>query len=191
MIPIDDTLVSFDILEKKFACDLDKCHGACCVEGDSGAPISKEEEAIIRDIYDKLQPRMKQGSALLVQRKGISFTDQEGELVTMIHENSGECVFAIQENGISKCLIETMHFEGEFEFRKPVSCHLYPIRIKQYPDFIAVNYDKWEICKPALIKGETSGIPLYKFAREALIRRFGEAWYAQLEVAAKDFIKDK
>lgn len=190
MIPIENTLVSFDLIEKQFSCDLACCKGACCVEGDSGAPISREEEARIQKIYPALENRMKSESALRVQRHGLSFVDREGELVTMIHENSGECVFAVQENGISKCLIEIMHFEGKYDFRKPVSCHLYPIRVKEYPDFTAVNYDAWDICKPGLVKGEKLGTPLYKFAGEALVRRFGEEWYAQLEVAAKDFLKE-
>lgn len=188
MIPIDNTLVSFDVIEKKFFCDLENCKGSCCVKGDSGAPVSDDEEKELKTIFTTLKPHMKEESIKRVEEKGISFVDQENELVTMIHENSGECVFAIQENGISKCVIEKLYFEGEIRFRKPVSCHLYPVRVKEYPGFTAVNYDEWDICKPALINGEQQRVPLYKFVKEALIRKFGDHWYNQLEVAAKEFV---
>lgn len=189
MIPINDTLVSFDLIEKKFVCDIRKCKGECCVQGDSGAPVTKEEESQIKEIYPLLAPEMKDESVLRVKEKGISFTDQENELVTMIHENSGECVFVIKENGVSKCLIEKLYFEGKIAFRKPVSCHLYPVRVKEYPDFTAVNYDYWDICESGLIRGKKEGVPLFVFLKEALVRRFGEDWYEQLKVAYDEFGK--
>ena len=188
MIYIDDTLVSLDVFEKKFICDLSQCKGICCVEGDSGAPVTEEEEAWIKEIYPKLKERMKPESIKRVEEKGISFEDVEGEQVTMIHENSGECVFAINEGDLTVCAIERMWEDGETAFRKPVSCHLYPIRVKEYPLFTAVNYDQWDICDCALRKGEIEGVPLYKFVKEPLIRKFGEEWYAKLEIAANDLV---
>lgn len=190
MVSIGDALVSFDVFQKRFCCDLNKCHGVCCVEGDSGAPITEEENKIIKELYPRLKNRMKAESVLRVEEKGLSFVDQEDELVTMIHENSGECVFAIQEGEMTVCAIEKMWEDGETSFRKPISCHLYPIRLTEYPDFIAVNYDVWDICKCAIKKGEKEDVPVYKFLKDALIRRFGEDWYAQLEIAAKDMIFD-
>lgn len=188
MVSIDNTLISLDVFEKKFICDLSKCKGACCVEGDSGAPLTDEEDEIIHDIFPQIKEIMKPESIERGEIEGLSFIDQEGELVTMIHENSGECIFAIQDDDITFCAIEKLWLEGKVPFRKPVSCHLYPIRIKEYPDFIAVNYDEWDICDAGLLKGEAAGVPLYKFLKEPLIRRFGEFWYAQLEIAAKDLV---
>jgi hypothetical protein len=188
MIYIDDKLVSLDVFEKKFVCNLTHCKGACGVQGDSGAPLTDEENDIIQDIYPQIKPFMKPESILRVEEKGLSFIDQEGELVTMIHENSGECVFVVEDNGINVCAIEKLWEAGEIQFRKPVSCHLYPIRVKEYPLFTAVNYDEWDICQGALIQGEKLGVPVYVFLKDALIRRFGKDWYAQLEVAAKDLV---
>ncbi len=190
MISIGDTLVSLDVFEKQFICDLGKCKGVCCVEGDSGAPLSEEENKIIHDIFPEVKKIMKPESIERGEKEGLSFVDQEEELVTMIHENSGECIFTIQENGISFCAIEKLWAEGKVPFRKPVSCHLYPIRVKEYPMFTAVNFDEWDICNAARVKGEQSGLPVYKFLKDALIRRFGEDWYAQLEIAANDLVLD-
>ncbi len=190
MISIGDALVSLDVFEKKFICDISKCKGACCVEGDSGAPVTEEENKIIHEVFPKVKGLMKPESIERGETKGLSFVDQEDELVTMIHENSGECVFAIQENGFTVCTIEKLWEAGEISFRKPVSCHLYPIRVKEYPIFTAVNYDEWDICEVGLIKGEAAGLPLYRFLKDALIRRFGSDWYAQLEIAAKNLVND-
>ncbi|MFO7791133.1 MAG: DUF3109 family protein [Bacteroidales bacterium] len=186
MISIENTLVSLDVIETEFVCNVSKCKGACCVEGDSGPPLTESENEKIREIFPAIKQKMKPKSVIRAQHHGISYLDQENERVAMIHENSGECIFAVQENGITKCIIENLYFDGKLDFRKPLSCHLYPIRIKSYHDFIAVNYDRWQICNPGLEQGKKQGVPLYKFAKEPLIRRFSTDWYAQLEVAAMD-----
>ncbi|MEA3447463.1 MAG: DUF3109 family protein [Bacteroidota bacterium] len=187
MISIENTLVSLDVIETEFACNISKCKGACCVQGNSGPPITQEEKNTLVHLFPKLKPYMKPESVKRAKQNGLSFIDQENEMVAMIHENSGECIFAIQKDGITKCVLEDLYLKGKIDFRKPVSCHLYPVRVKTYPDFIAVNYDKWDICNPALQRGEKLKMPLYKFVKDPLIRRFGKDWYAQLEIAAEDF----
>ncbi|MDA3820612.1 MAG: DUF3109 family protein [Candidatus Delongbacteria bacterium] len=187
MIPIKNTLVSRNLVDVFFACDMAECKGACCVQGDSGPPITQEEKNTLINLFPKLKPYMKPESVKRAVKHGLSFVDQENEMVAMIHENSGECIFAIQKDGITKCVIEGLYLKGKIDFRKPVSCHLYPVRVKTYPDFTAVNIDSWDICKPALQCGEKLRMPLYKFVKDALIRRFGKEWYAQLEIAAEDF----
>ncbi|MGC9330409.1 MAG: DUF3109 family protein [Bacteroidales bacterium] len=191
MISIENTLVSLDVIETEFACNVNKCKGECCVQGDSGPPITQKEEQILKKLFPQLKKRMKPESVKRAKLHGLSFVDQENELVVMIHQNSGECIFAIQKKGITKCVIEDLYLKGKINFRKPASCHLYPVRIKTYPDFIAVNYDSWDICKPALQRGNKLRMPLYKFVKEALIQQFGTAWYAQLEIAAEDFLQQK
>ncbi len=189
MIPIKNTLVSRDLIDVLFSCNLSECKGACCVQGDSGPPISQKEHRTLKTLFPKIKPYMKPKSVERAERSGLSFVDQENELVIMIHENSGECIFATQKHGITKCVIEELYFDKQINFRKPVSCHLYPVRVKTYPDFTAVNYDSWDICRPAVQAGEKLQMPLYKFVKEALIRRFGKEWYAELEleIAAEYF----
>ncbi|MFW5805326.1 MAG: DUF3109 family protein [Bacteroidales bacterium] len=187
MIPIKNTLVSRDLIDVLFSCNLSECKGACCVQGDSGPPITQREHRMLKTLFPILKPYMKPESVERADRCGLSFVDQEDELVAMIHENSGECIFAVQEHGITKCVIEELYNDKQIDTQKPVSCHLYPVRVKIYPDFTAVNYDAWDICRPALQQGKSQNLPLYKFVKEALIRRFGTEWYAELEIAAEDF----
>ncbi|MFC0876872.1 DUF3109 family protein [Saccharicrinis sp. FJH2] len=191
MLQIGDTLISLDLFEKRFICDLPACHGSCCVEGDSGAPLTQEEKQIIEDllpdIWDDLSPEAQK----LIKKQGVSYVDGDGDLVTSIIKGK-ECVFTyFDENGTCKCAIEKAYNEGKSDFKKPVSCHLYPVRVKKYPTFQAVNYDKWEICKPALDLGEKLGVPIYKFVKDALIRKFGEDWYNELNIAAVELAKQK
>jgi len=189
MIQIGDKIISLDIFEKKFVCDLNACKGACCVEGDSGAPINKKEEKILYNIYEKVKPYMIDEGILAVESKGVAVYDSEGELTTTLVENQ-ECAFVNYENGIAKCTIEKAYNEGKIDFKKPISCHLFPIRIKEYNDFDAVNYEEIKICKPACDCGSKLQVPVYVFLKEPLIRKYGEDWYKEL-LAASILLENK
>ncbi len=185
MIQIERALISFDIFEKKFCCDLDRCKGACCIEGDSGAPLEERELEEIERNYSNIRIYMKPEGIRAVEEQGFGGIDIEGDLVTTLI-SGGECAYAIDQDGICWCAIEKAWSEGKSNFRKPISCHLYPIRITRYPDYDAVNYNKWKICSCARVKGEQENIPLYRFLREALIAKYGSEWYEQLEYAAHE-----
>lgn len=179
MLQIEDTIVSFDLLEENFVCDLIKCKGECCVEGDAGAPLEAEEMEKIRSILPLVWDKLSVQAQNLIEKQGISYIDEDGEPVTSII-NGRECVFTyFDEQGICKCALEN-HY-------KPISCHLYPVRLQKYNDFTAVNYHRWSICSCAREKGNAFGIPVYQFLKAPLIRKFGVAWYDQLEYAAKEY----
>lgn len=185
MIQIEDALVSFDIFEEKFCCDLAQCKGVCCVEGDSGAPLEEDEPEKIEANYGSVKSYMKAEGIVAVEEQGYAVIDRDGDLVTpLIHDR--ECAYAIEENGVCWCAIEKAWTEGKSSFRKPISCHLYPIRISKYEGFEALNYNRWDICACARKKGREKGIPLYRFLKEALILRYGREWYEQLEYAARE-----
>jgi len=179
MIEIDDKIISNDVLGKKFVCDLAKCKGACCVEGDAGAPLLDEEQALLQKIYEKVKPYMRKEGVDVVEKEGVAVIDSDGELTTNLVNNK-ECSFVIYEKGIAKCSIEKAHNDGVINFRKPISCHLFPIRIKEYRDFEAINYEKIKICKPACECGSKLKIPLFVFLKKPLIRKYGETWYEEL-----------
>jgi hypothetical protein len=190
MLQIENTLVSLDLIEKKFCCHLKKCMGVCCVKGDSGAPLNDEEVKLLPGIIDKIKPFLRPEGIEAIEKQGTHITDSEDEPVTPL-VNGEECAYAIFEKGIAKCGIEKAYVAGEVQFRKPVSCHLYPVRVRKYESFLAVNYDKWEICNPARKYGEKVGTPVYEFVKDALIRRFGVEWYNQLQLAAQKISEDK
>lgn len=179
MIQVKDKIISMDIFEKQFVCDLNACKGACCVEGDSGAPLLKEEENILAEIYEKVKPYMSKEGISEIENQGVSVYDLEGELTTPLINNR-ECAFVVDENGISKCAIEKAYTDEKTDFKKPISCHLFPIRIKEYRDFDAVNYEEIKICKPACECGSKLEVPIYAFLKEPLIRKYGELWYEEL-----------
>lgn len=184
MIQIQNALISDDIFEEQFICDLCKCKGQCCVEGESGAPITQEEfeqiSGILQEIRDDLSPKALE----LIDRQGIAYTDTDGELVTSIIDGK-ECVFArFDDDGVCKCAIDSAFREGRISIQKPISCHLYPIRLHEYAEFTAVNYHRWSVCRPAMKLGRKEGVPLYRFLKEPLIRRFGEEWYREVCEAA-------
>ena len=171
MIQIDNTLVSLDVLERQFLCDLSHCKGICCVEGDSGAPLLEEEvgelEKALPAIWDDLAPKAQE----IIKKQGVAYIDEEGDLVTSI-VNGKDCVFTCYDaDGTCKCAVEKAYREGKLSFYKPVSCHLYPIRVEKYDTFEAVNYNRWNICKAAEILGKKEKLPVYKFLKEPLIRR--------------------
>ena len=184
MIQVEDKIISLDIFEKYFVCDLNACKGACCIEGDAGAPLLVEEERILEDIYEKVKPYMSKEGVDLVENEGVAVHDSEGDLTTTLVNNK-ECSFVIFENGIAKCSIEKAYNDGVIDFKKPISCHLFPIRIKEYRDFDAINYEEIKICEAACECGSELEIPLYAFLKESLIRKYGENWYKELLVAAK------
>ena len=184
MIQIDDKIVSLDLLEERFHCNLSECRGLCCVLGDSGAPLEQQEAASLESELDRIEPFMTSQGTGAVRAQGVSVVDSDGDLVTPLIADGEECVFTISEGDISFCAIERAWEKGEISFRKPISCHLYPIRIKKYPDFTAVNYNRWEICNPARELGKEQGVPVYKFLKEAIVRVFGFEFYSSLEEAA-------
>lgn len=184
MIAIENTLVSEDLLEKKFVCDLNACKGACCVEGDSGAPLEENEAHILEEIFDDIKPYMRPEGITAVEEQGKYTVDVDGDLVTPLVKGK-ECAYVyFDENNTALCAIEKAYKEGKINFQKPVSCHLYPVRITNYKEYDAVNYHAWDICKPACKCGSKLNIPVYKFVKTALIRKYGEDWYKQLEFAA-------
>jgi hypothetical protein len=187
MLEIGRTIVSLDILEKQFLCDLLKCKGACCVEGDSGAPVTKEEVKAIEEAYPAFQEYIPEEHREEIQKQGFGVIDFEGDLVTPL-VNSNQCVYTYRDNGILKCGIEKAYLEGKCTFRKPVSCHLFPIRITEYKRFDAVNYQQIDICKPGRKCGKSEKLPLYIFLKEPLIRKYGEEWYEQLDYAARNYL---
>ena len=179
MIQLEDKIISLDIFETHFFCDLNACKGSCCVEGDSGAPLLEEEEKILEKIYEKVKPYMSEEGKIEVKKNGVSNVDKDGDLTTTLVKNK-ECSFVIFENGIAKCSIEKAYNNGSIEFKKPISCHLFPIRITEYRDFEAINYEKIKICKPACDCGSKLKIPLFVFLKEPLTRKYGEGWYEEL-----------
>jgi hypothetical protein len=191
MIEIGRTIISRDIFEEHFLCDLLKCKGACCIEGDSGAPLKKEEAEIIEQEYPNFREYISGKHKHEIEKQGFSVIDSDGDLVTPLINNR-QCVYTLTDkNGILKCAIEKAFFEGKTSFRKPVSCHLFPIRITEYKRYDAVNYQELDICKPGKACGKSAKLPLYKFLKEPLVRNYGDEWYKEVEVAAEYLDKDK
>lgn len=185
MIEIGRTILSDDVFEKHFVCDILKCKGACCIEGDSGAPLTDDEAAMIELEYSNFENYLPEKHKKEVEKQGFSVIDSDGDLVTPLVDNR-QCAFSFyDERGILKCAIEKAYFEGKSKFRKPISCHLFPIRITEYKRFDAVNYQELEICKPGRECGASEQVPLYKFLQEPLIKKYGADWYAQVELAAE------
>lgn len=190
MIQIDDKIIGTAVFEEQFICDLPNCLGACCVQGISGAPLDLAEVLLLEDDLEKIIPFLKPEGVKAIRELGVVVTDFEGDLTTPLI-NGKECAFCIEEKGISQCGIERAYNQGETKFQKPVSCHLYPIRIKTIGEFTAINYDHWDICNHARVLGKKEGVPVYQFLKEPIIRRFGEDFYLQLEEAASLIRKEK
>ena len=180
MIQIDDKIISTDIFAKHFVCNLTACKGDCCVEGESGAPLEDDETQIIEKIYPVVKPYLSKEAIEEIEKQGKWLVDSDGDKVTPII-NGKECVYTyIDGDGICKCAIDKAHQEGLIDFKKPISCHLYPIRITKYPDFEGLNYHTWDICHPACRQGKRLGVPVYKFLKEPIIRKYGEAFYDEM-----------
>ncbi len=193
MISIDKTVLSDDIADNCFMCDLERCKGACCVEGDLGAPLEKSELKILDEIYEKVAPYLTAEGREAIIRQGKYVFDEEGDFSTPTI-NGKECAYAVyDERGILKCAIEQAWMDKKIKFQKPISCHLYPIRITKYESYDALNYDRWDICLTACELGKKRKIPLYRFAKKALIRKYGIVWYNKLckviEQSEPDLVK--
>lgn len=188
MIIIDDKYISDELIEEQFVCNLGACKGACCVAGDCGAPLDKEEVKILKKIYPKITSYLRQEGIAEIEKTGTHTIDDEYGYVTPIVDK-GICAYAtIDDHGIVGCGIEKAFNDGIVDFKKPVSCHLYPIRVKKYETFEALNYDRWDICKPACKNGKSLRVPVYRFLREALIRKYGQEFYQLLDkIALKNY----
>ena len=187
MFQIGKTIVSEEIIEKDFLCNLSACKGACCIDGEAGAPLSKKETEILKDIYPKVKPFLRDESIKAIDEQGVYVTTEFGDLETPLI-NGADCAYVIfDEKRTALCAIEEAYNQGEVSWKKPISCHLYPVRVKDYSEFSAVNYEKWDICDDACALGKELQVPIYKFVKEALIRKFSEDWYAELEKVAVSY----
>ncbi len=187
MIAIDETIISDDVVQNEFVCNLNKCKGECCVAGDSGAPLEEEEVEILEEIFPKIKKYIPESGINAIEEQGVCVIDSDGDLVTPLVDGNKHCAYTyFDEKGVAMCGIEKAYNEGVINFKKPISCHLYPVRVTKYKTYTAVNYHRWEICKDACTLGKELGVPLYKFLKEPLIRKFGNDWYKQLETEAKN-----
>ena len=179
MLIVDDCIISDNLAEVSFCCDLGKCKGACCVEGDCGAPLDADEIPVLKRIYPIVKQYMTAEGIDVVEREGVSAIDVEGMPCTPL-VNNRECAYAVVEDGFTLCAIEKAYRDHKIDYPKPISCHLYPVRIEDFGEFKAVNYHEWDICRCAVTKGRSEGQKLYKYLREPLVRRFGQQWYDEL-----------
>lgn len=191
LIEVKDKVVSTQIFERKFVCDLNACKGACCIEGDAGALLNYEEIDQLEEDLDAILPYMRPEGIAEVKKSGVFYMDEENEPVTTL-VNGAECAFVFfDEKGITKCAIEQAYLDGKTTFKKPISCHLYPIRVKQFNELKALTYDVWPICAPACDCGEKLDVPVYRFLKEPLVRAFGEEFFQELEVVDKAWKEKK
>lgn len=188
MFQLNKTIVSEEILEKEFVCNLSACKGACCVDGDAGAPLDEEETKILAEIFPKVKPFLRPEGVKAIEEQGTHVVSDFGELETPLIDGK-DCAYVIFDRKTALCGIEQAYNQGIVDWKKPVSCHLYPIRIKEYSDFSAVNYHKWHICSDACALGEELGVPVYQFVKEALVRKFGQQWFDELDKVAKELKK--
>lgn len=189
MFQLGKTIVSEEIIENDFVCNLSACKGACCIDGEAGAPIEDAETEIMVDIYAKVRPFLRPEGRKVIEEQGAFIKGEDGEWETPL-VNGSECAYVIfDERNTAKCGIEEAYNQGKIKWKKPVSCHLYPVRVREYTELTAVNYHKWHICDPACALGEELKVPIYKFVKEALIRKFGKSWYEELEIVAKEHLK--
>ena len=186
----ENTLVTLDIAERFFCCDLDKCKGACCIEGDAGAPLTPQEVKLIEEALPVIEPDMLPRAKEEVRENGVAYIDEEGDLVTTILDGRNCAFTCYAPGGVCLCALEKAHREGKSAFRKPISCALYPLRVTEYPGFTAVNYHRWEICRDAEALGKKLGIRLYEFLEGPLTERFGKEWYAELKEACEAYLAD-
>jgi hypothetical protein len=186
MIQIDDKLIADDILQKKFVCDLAKCKGACCIEGDSGAPLEEEETALLEAIYPKVEPYLRPEGKHAIKHQGTFVVDFDGEYVTPLI-NGKECAYVVfdKNSNTAQCAIELAYNDKKIKFKKPISCHLYPIRVTKTKTGYILNYHEWKICKAACKLGDNLKIYVYEFLKEPLIRKFGKRFYNKIQLSKK------
>lgn len=184
MFQLGKTIVSEDILKEDFVCNLSACKGACCIAGDAGAPLEEEETKILEEIYPQVKPFLRKEGIEAIEAQGTSMIGEDGGFETPLI-NGADCAYVtFDSRGTALCGIEEAYNQGEISWKKPVSCHLYPVRVQDYSEFSAVNYHEWHICDDACSLGKELQVPIYKFTKAALIRKFGEDWYQELEKVA-------
>ncbi|MGB5237939.1 MAG: DUF3109 family protein [Flavobacteriaceae bacterium] len=185
MFELGKTVVSEEILDHQFVCDLNACKGACCVDGSAGAPLEEAETQILNEIIEDIIPYLRKEGVKAIRDQGTFVKGSDGDWETPLVDNQ-ECAYTVfSKNGTAECGIEKAHRDKAITWQKPISCHLYPVRIREYSKLTAVNYHRWQICDPACSLGAQLEIPIYKFVKTALIRKFGEDWYLELEAVAK------
>ncbi len=191
MIEIGKTLISTELLEEHFVCDLNKCKGECCIAGDYGAPLDKSELKEIEKYYPIVKPLLQNRAIKSIEEQGLYVKDDEGDWVTPLINEKEECAFTIFEDGIAKCSFEKAYNNGQIPWKKPISCHLYPVRIKKLKNYDALNYDRWDVCAPACKLGKSLKVPVFQFLKESLTRKYGEEWYNELTIAAEMWKEEK
>lgn len=185
MFKLKNTIISEDIIEKDFVCNLNACKGECCIAGEAGAPLEQDEIKILKDIYLDVKPFLRPEGIEAIESQGTSI-NREGELETPL-VNGAECAYVtFNDKGWASCGIEDAYNAGKIDWRKPISCHLYPVRVQKYSSFAAVNYHRWPICDDACTLGQELKVPVYKFTKDALVRKFGEEWYTELEKTVEE-----
>lgn len=189
MLQIKDSLVSLDILERHFLCDLNACKGECCIEGDAGAPITAEEYEKLQELTPAVWEMLTPAARRVLEEQGPAYYDEDGDLVTSIVDGR-DCVFTTYDaNGMCLCALEKLYREGKSDFYKPISCHLYPARLRELPGgMTAVNYHRWKVCKAAEVLGRAKDVRVYQFLEGPLVRRFGREWYDELCEAASAWL---
>lgn len=188
MFQLKNTIISEDIIEKDFVCNLNACKGECCIAGEAGAPLEQDEITILEDIYQDVKPFLRPEGIEAIESQGTSI-NREGELETPL-VNGAECAYVtFNDKGWASCGIEDAYNAGKIDWRKPISCHLYPVRVQKYSAFTAVNYHRWPICDDACTLGQELKVPVYKFTKAALVRKFGQEWYDSLEKTAQEMGK--
>lgn len=190
MIEIGNTIVSSECITEYFACDLPRCHGMCCIEGDAGAPVTESEKAEIEKSLPEVSSSLTHAALKVIEKQGVTYRDREGDLVTSI-VHGRNCVFTLTDkSGVCLCALEKAHAEGRIQFVKPLSCALYPIRVTRLSNgTLALNYHRWDICAPARTMGTKKGVRVFEFLKEPLIRAFGEAWYSELETTVMELLR--
>ncbi|MDE6145165.1 MAG: DUF3109 family protein [Muribaculaceae bacterium] len=191
MFQIQNTLVSLDLAEEFFCCDLDACKGECCIEGDAGAPVTDAECREIRRALPAIEKEMLPRAVEEVKRNGVAYVDEEGDLVTTILDGRNCAFTCYGPGGVCLCALDGAYRRGETQWRKPISCALYPVRLTEYDSFTAVNYHRWNICRPARAKGRREGIRLYQFLEGPLTDRFGADWYSELKLCCEEYLKSQ
>ena len=190
MFQLGKTIISEDIIQKDFVCNLSACKGACCIDGDAGAPLEESETKVLEEIYPIVKSYLRQDGIKAIEEQGKFVITEDGEYETPLI-NGADCAYVIfDEHNKAMCAIEEAYNQGDVSWKKPVSCHLYPVRVKDYSEFSAVNYHHWHICDAACTLGEELKVPVYKFVKEALIRKFGSDWYDELEKKAHEMVKN-
>lgn len=180
LVEIGNKIVSTDIFSEQFTCDLNKCKGACCVKGNGGAPLNENEVDKIQNNIEKIKPYMSKSGIETVNRDGVYYLDEEDTPATKLIDKKECCFVYFDEDEIAKCSIETAYKAGDIDFNKPESCHLYPIRTKEFNEFTAINYETWDICSPACSLGKSLKVPVYQFLKEPIIRAFGSSFFEEL-----------